>query len=158
MRRPFARFGWCPFRWVSIETPYDPGTTQEIKEIANVRAWDPQVKVWWIPETLAYQVKASLENRFQFSQQDEVFRKRYGRRTTYAPGDSWQSPTWDFRAEDPFSVLGVQDDAPNCVIRAARWALCYEMDENRMLGGSFEPRLRVEEAYQKICEIRGIEP
>jgi len=104
-----------------------------------------KTKSWFLPETFLPHVEAILAPAYGADQVPKL-RK--------SPVMLSIRPYW--LDDDPYTVLGIRQQASECVIDAAYKALSKELDPERNLGGSTEPQDRVRKAYEKIRQERGL--
>ena len=138
---------WSNGRWFGVHLDWDPSVSPPIVEQIKafpIKCWDSQAKTWWLPETFLPHVEAILAPIF--GDQVPCLRKS-GAMLSIRP--YWLD-------DDPYTVLGIRQQASECVIDAAYKALSKELDPERNLGGSTEPQDRVRKAYEKIRQERGL--
>lgn len=142
--RPLIR--WADQRWFGVSFDYDPAVAEELKGIP-IRAWDGMTKTWWFPEQFVEHVRGVLAPRFP--QQQDLLNQIIHRRP--APKEK---PRW--KEEDPYVALGLREDAPDEVVKAAYAAMLKALDPERNMGGSTEPQERIRMAFERIKAERGL--
>ena len=122
-------------RWVGFTPPaYEPTFVEEFKRVVRIHAWDAWSKTWWFHEG---DLEATLSLASVYWHVD---------RTDFpvvAPG---KVPIGKI---SPYSILGVDKNAPDSVVEGAYRALRTDL-----IDGSPEPLWELEEAYEQIQRQR----
>lgn len=166
MERGKVQLYVCPLRWVGVRGWMGAEALAQFKGCCFIRAWDPDSKTWWVPETFEPLVRAALglpqnmppDIRLEPRPREthEIIEPR--RADMLPPGVQlrlvgWREPHW--LDSDPYKVLMVERDAPQGLVDTAmafwRWSFTHQ---NGGVGGVNEPLERAEAAYAEICRVR----
>jgi DnaJ-domain-containing protein 1 len=119
---------WLGEQWIGVTFTYAPRVVEAVKRIP-IRAYDPETRTWWVPLRLARDLERAVREARDFTPREQPR---------------------ELPVADACRVLGVQPDAPACVVRAAYKALSLERHPDR--GGSTEAFQRLEAAHAALAE------
>lgn len=150
-----------PLRWLGIRGWMGQQALDQFKGACFVRAWDPDSKVWWFPESFEPLARAAM-GLPQNMPPDVRFepKARAERQVAGPPGAQlvllgYREPHW--LDSDPYKVLMIEPDAPQGLVDTAyaywRWSFTARPSEGG-IGGVNEPLERVEAAYAEIRRVR----
>lgn len=121
-----AALFWAPEPWVGVKFDYDPELVQAFKAVP--RAWDGDLKTWWVSSTHAPIVETLIA--------------QCGPVKNYTKGSAGRY------VSNPYSFLGVMRDAPRELVDAAREIARTRCD------GSLTALDDIERAYNRILQDR----
>lgn len=141
-----------PELWVGALPEYDPQFTKQLKDMVEVRAFDPSTKAWWFPisylpfvKNLMRELKCAPEKMVDEAShviQAELSRRTFMKVNTDVDGNL--NP----KLVEAYATLGLHPSASRAFVE---WAIIFQRREAQTLAIPQTQLLKCEEAYRLIC-------
>ena len=139
-------FKMHPGRWIGLATPYEASWIEHFKNTQPVRAWDPQAKIWWIPEgRAAIAIHDIAAFKLCDVQEAENFLAKL-KSTDPRNAKIRYSAVTEVAIDNAYAKLGLQRNAPRALVDLAYKFWCSEF----AVGGMEQHRYEIDMAYETI--------